>query len=359
MELIYKQDRDASAEVLRLILQRMGGQPAAFTPHAYAVWYEFLTGVNPPLAEAMRSVVSGDAAFTSEMAQRLFDSFVAEGNDEAQRTFRRNMHRLLDDLARFAELTGRETGRFSDDLQRYGDTLSRTLDQPALKDVINDISRDTRNMRKSVVGLHGKLKESRSEVERLQGELESARSEALVDPMTQVANRRGFDAQIRKLATDPELSGKRAGVLMLDIDHFKKINDTYGHLVGDRVICGIAAALKAQVKGQDIVSRIGGEEFAVVLPDTTLHGACVVAEHVRQRIEQSRIRRLDNQEFIGGVTVSIGVSDCQVDSRAKAAFDAAIARADAALYESKRGGRNRVTVRAEDQAQPPGLRASA
>ena len=343
MERIYKQEREASAEILRLILQRLGEQPSAFTPHAYAVWYEHLAGINPPLSEALSKVIDGSAKLTTEIAQVLFESHIADGNDEAQKIFRRNMHRVLENLARFTEITGLETDRFDSDLQRYGDTLTRSLDEPALKSVISEISRDTRNMRKSVSALQDKLQESKCEVEKLQIELENAKSEALIDPMTHVLNRRGFDAQLKKLAANPELQGKPLSFLMLDIDLFKKVNDNYGHVFGDRVICGVAAVLTAQVKGQDSVARLGGEEFVVVLPDTSTRGAYAVAENIRRRIEQSKIRRLDKQEFVGGVTISIGVAGCTIGDD----FAPAMTQADEALYASKEAGRNRTTVAPE------------
>jgi diguanylate cyclase len=343
MEHIYKQEREVSAEILRLILQRMGEQPAAFTPHAYAVWYEHLAGINQPLTGALSAVLDGSAKLTTEMAQALFESHIADGNDDAQNIFRRNMHRVLENLSKFTEITGLETDRFGTDLQKYGDTLTRNLDEPALQNVINEISRDTRNMRKSVSALQGKLQESKHEVEKLQRELENAKTEALVDPMTHVLNRRGLDAQLKKLAANPDLQGKRVSFLMLDIDFFKKVNDHYGHVFGDRVICGVAAVLTAQVKGQDTVARLGGEEFAVILPDTPTRGAFAVAENIRQRIEQSKIRRLDKQEFVGGVTISIGVAECAIGDD----FTTAMTRADEALYVSKEAGRNRTTVAPE------------
>lgn len=340
MDNIYTQDKEASAEILRLILQRMGGHPAAFTPHAYAVWYEFLAGINPPLSEAMNNLLAGDGKLTDDKAQEFFDRHVSTGNQAAQQAFRRNMHKLLDDLASFAALTGSETDRFSVDLEKYGDTLSRNLDEPTLKNMISEIARDTRAMHGSVQALQGKLQESKNEVEKLQQELQNAKTEAMLDPLTKVLNRRGFDAQMKKLAADPELAGKRVSFLMLDIDFFKKVNDSYGHLFGDRVLSGIATALMAQVKGQDSVARLGGEEFAVILPDTPLTGAYALAEHLRLRIGNSKIRRLDNQELIGGLTVSIGIADCAIDGD----WMAAIGQADEALYASKRQGRNRCTV---------------
>jgi diguanylate cyclase len=214
------------------------------------------------------------------------------------------------------------------------------MDASALKHLVSEIMQDTQSMRGSVESLQGKLYESKGEVEKLQQELHNARSEALVDPLTHVYNRRGFDAQMKKLACDQELKGKRVCFMMLDIDFFKKVNDTYGHLFGDKVICAIAAALTARVKGRDSVARMGGEEFAVILPDTPLQGAFAVAEQIRLSIAKSKIRRSEKQESIEGITISIGISDCEIGGD----WMDALSRADQALYASKTQGRNRSTL---------------
>jgi diguanylate cyclase len=195
-------------------------------------------------------------------------------------------------------------------------------------------------MRGSVESLQGKLYESKSEVEKLQQELQNARHEALSDPMTGVFNRRGFDVEMERLLATPELQGKRICFMMLDIDYFKKVNDTYGHLFGDKVIRGVAAALTARVKGQDSVARMGGEEFAVILPDTPLQGAYVLAEQIRQNIANSKIRRSEKEVAVEGITISIGIADCVVGGD----WMDALSHADEALFASKKQGRNRTTI---------------
>jgi diguanylate cyclase len=136
-------------------------------------------------------------------------------------------------------------------------------------------------------------------------------------------------------------------VLMIDIDHFKKINDTYGHLVGDKVIRFVADTLKKQVKGKDTVARFGGEEYVILLPETTLSGALSVAENIRSAIEKTRIKRLETDEAISQVMVSIGVARYLPGESTDQLLD----RADAALYTSKSKGRNRITI--EDGAVIP------
>ncbi|MFA6970524.1 MAG: diguanylate cyclase [Gallionella sp.] len=336
----YSQDKAASAEILRLILQKMAGHPAAFNPQTYAVWYEFLAGINPPLTEAMNKLLSDKGLLTTETAQNFFDLYISDGNPQAQAVFRSSMQKLLDNLVTFAESTGSETDRFSAGLQKYGETLTRGVDAPSLKNLVSEIMHDTQSMRSSVESLQGKLHESKDEVEKLQQELQNARNEALNDPLTGVLNRRGFDAQMKKLLSNSELKGKRVCFMMLDIDFFKKVNDTYGHLFGDKVIFGIASVLKAHVKGQDSVARMGGEEFAVILPDTPVQGAYTLAEQIRQSIARSKIRRSEKQEAVEGITISIGIADCEIGGD----WNDALNRADEALYASKSQGRNRTTL---------------
>jgi diguanylate cyclase len=126
---------------------------------------------------------------------------------------------------------------------------------------------------------------------------------------------------------------------MLDIDHFKKCNDTYGHLFGDKVIRRVAQVITKNVKGQDLPARIGGEEFAILLPDTPVAGALALAERIRMAVERGRIKRGDGAEAVGNITISLGVAEYAPGET----LEAFILRADQALYASKAGGRNRVT----------------
>jgi diguanylate cyclase len=130
---------------------------------------------------------------------------------------------------------------------------------------------------------------------------------------------------------------------MIDIDHFKVLNDSFGHVFGDRVIRSVGELLKATVKGQDVVARYGGEEFALLLPETPLPGAQVVAERLRDAVARSRIRRLNSEETIGSITISAGVASYRPGESVATFID----RADAALYNSKTQGRNRVSIAVE------------
>ena len=170
---------------------------------------------------------------------------------------------------------------------------------------------------------------------------ENARLEVLAhtDPLTQVLNRRALTT---RLAAEIDRAHRYQSVLtllMLDLDHFKVVNDTYGHLVGDDVLREVAAFLQDQIRSVDVVARYGGEEFVIVLPETPLAGAIAFAERIRAQIEK---RAFCETQGPLSVTVSVGVSVCPGDGVESA--DDLFARADDALYRAKAEGRNRVAV---------------
>jgi diguanylate cyclase len=159
----------------------------------------------------------------------------------------------------------------------------------------------------------------------------------VTDPLTGLLNRRGFDHQIERIAH----GGMRGCTLLIvDIDHFKAINDAHGHLLGDKVIVAVANVLRACIGERGPIARIGGEEFAALLSHTSSAGGVELAERIRAAVELGKIRRADTDESIGNVTVSLGLATGGDSEQ----FEAMTARADRALYQSKTAGRNRVTV---------------
>jgi diguanylate cyclase len=133
-----------------------------------------------------------------------------------------------------------------------------------------------------------------------------------------------------------------AALLLIDIDHFKGVNDTYGHLFGDKVLRAVAHVLQANIKGRDLVARMGGEEFAILFVQATASGALAVAEQIRTAVAQGRVRSVAGEDLTGAVTVSAGLAV----SLSGDSLENLIERADSALYEAKRSGRNRVCVAA-------------
>jgi diguanylate cyclase (GGDEF)-like protein len=155
-------------------------------------------------------------------------------------------------------------------------------------------------------------------------------AELRTDPLTGVSNRRAFDESLDKLlASHQDVEEAPLAIAMLDLDHFKRINDEQGHLAGDRVLQDLTQLLKASIREGDVLARFGGEEFVVLMPRTVLSSACCLAERMRQRIEEKLV-----------TTVSIGLAAGTVGETATGL----LARADAALYVAKKEGRNCISL---------------
>ncbi len=184
--------------------------------------------------------------------------------------------------------------------------------------------------------------------DRLRANYEQSLSLALTDSLTGVFNRRYVSAHLPRLLDRAIDSNKPVSILMFDIDHFKRVNDTFGHDVGDEVLREVAIRSARNLRNFDLVARLGGEEFVVIMPDTDGEAAVMVAERLRQRIGDTSFLISATVGEIT-VTVSVGVA---VGGRVGDTVDTLIKRADEALYEAKRSGRNCVVPDKRDM--PPG-----
>jgi len=162
------------------------------------------------------------------------------------------------------------------------------------------------------------------------------------DPLTGVGNRRCLDAEIERRIAQLRRHGTTVSLLMIDVDHFKQLNDSFGHLAGDAMLRNLAKLLDKTLRDMDLVTRYGGEEFVAVLPGTDLHHARLAGERIRQAIEYSRIN-FDGQEL--GVTISIGVTEALSNDTPSIFLN----RADQALYEAKSAGRNCCYFRSSEE----------
>ena len=197
--------------------------------------------------------------------------------------------------------------------------------------------RSTREIEANNKALEQRLKASRSEIKLLQENLDAVRTESLTDPLTSLGNRKFYDQAITKAVALANKTETPLSLLVSDIDHFKKFNDTFGHLTGDQVLRLVALSVKQNVKGQDLACRYGGEEFVVIMPDTSQALAQAAGERLRQIVAEAPfpINRGDELKVTmsGGVSTVIAPNDT---------LEALLKRADDALYRAKSAGRNRV-----------------
>ena len=165
---------------------------------------------------------------------------------------------------------------------------------------------------------------------------------AVTDALTGLANRRRFFIESERILEGHRRSQRRASLLFIDIDHFKQVNDTYGHIVGDAALCHVVDAIEPHVRKSDLIARYGGEEFVVLLPETSHRAALVAAERMRCAVADKPFEGLPEAPHTLALTVSIGVASYRPGARQTPDIDVLIQNADAALYEAKQAGRDRV-----------------
>lgn len=184
-------------------------------------------------------------------------------------------------------------------------------------------------------------------LDRQQSALVVASHHALTDPLTGLFNRRMFQDWAATEWSRAQSQGTSLCLLLLDVDRFKQINDTFGHSAGDEVLVGIAGCLRSAVRNEDLIARMGGEEFAVIMPNLSLADAPRFAERLRAEVEAHRFAADSNSLH---VTISIGLAEVQAGRRP---IETALSAADTALYRAKKEGRNRVVAAAIDDEAPP------
>jgi diguanylate cyclase len=336
----YFESIEKSAEYLRLAVPMMSRQAAALHPVSYAVWYEYVAGNNPSLKAAVDAHTQNGAVLDEKTTAELFLRHIADRDEKLAQRVTDGYAKVMADMSDSASQAGDTASRFGDVLAKLSGVSAGA--RPVSATEIDELLEHTRGMQGSIFSLKGSLDESRREISQLREEVMKAREDALIDGLTGLANRKGFDAELLAcLEARPE-DAQGPSLLLADIDFFKQVNDTYGHLFGDKVLRGVAQILKGNVKGKDTAARHGGEEFAVLLPDTPLAGAGHLAEKIRADLERCRIKRGDSGELVAHITASFGVATYRVGE----AVESFVARADDALYSSKKQGRNRVTVAA-------------
>ena len=184
------------------------------------------------------------------------------------------------------------------------------------------------------------MQETTTQIEMLQEELVQARQEATIDALTGLHNRRGLDISLQASLEETTRIKKPLCVLMIDIDHFKAINDSHGHLIGDKVLISVGKLLSNQVRGDDYVARYGGEEFIVILQETPITAAFTLAEKIRSSIERLKLKQVKTGKSLDPITVSLGVASFRYGE----AMEDFLNRCDEALYRAKKLGRNRSVI---------------
>ena len=319
-------------------------QPAE--PRDYELWYTYATGYNPSLNKAVNDALARKGNLSPAEVHAIHDTYFGSArSSERIESVGAQVADEIDQVMAMIDSAVGTTTSYSETLADATSQLGRSVDRESLRAIVEGLVQTTQEFERHSQALEQRLKASRREILELQQDLEMVRHESLTDPLTTLANRKYFDHAIDRIHAAANAGGKPMSLMMIDIDHFKSFNDTYGHLTGDQVLRLVALCVKQNVKGQDVAARYGGEEFAVILPDTCLRDARAVAEHIRRTVMGKERLRRSTGENLGRVTISMGLNT----NRPGETVQQMIERADACLYAAKRAGRNQA-VRESDPA---------
>ncbi len=214
--------------------------------------------------------------------------------------------------------------------------LTHSVESKDIKRLLNRIMQEVKGLKSVNRKFMEKLEEQSNEIQKLKEELRRAKEEASIDPLTGLRNRRSFERALSEFFRDYKKFGYPFSVIVIDLDDFKRINDTYGHLAGDKVLKELGNILRNYLRAKDVPARTGGEEFTIILPGITKKEALSVAERLRKVLENYTVE-YENVKI--NPTASFGVAEVTPEDDTPYEM---IRRADENLYKAKRAGKNRV-----------------
>lgn len=337
----YGENFGHALQYARSAVDQMALRKIPPTPDNFAVWFLYYSNKNPDLKRTIDQLLDNDAIFDDRQNREIFEKFftvedeVAQFSDASDRA-ERELERIIGHL----EAAGIDAGEYGRTLETLSGDIGAIEKTNSLKAIIQTALSATRRMGERSKELEQQLSHAASEILLLQGSLSATHREARTDGLTGLANRKQLDQDLRRMADAAEQLGQDFCLLMLDIDHFKKFNDTHGHQTGDEVLKLVASTLTHCIGEVDLAARYGGEEFCVLLPGVPLTTAAEVGERIRNRIRSRKIVNRRTHQHLGKITVSVGVGKFAPGET----VGHLIERADEALYAAKRAGRDRVVT---------------
>jgi diguanylate cyclase len=330
-------DFEYATTVAEKAMGAMAKQRVPPTPNNYHLWFKYSLGASSDLKRTIDILISNKRKFDKATNQDLFSSYIGAQANEAAVVHQvsQQLHGVMDSAKNYLTAAIADNRTQMEAMDEVADQSKAGVDAKLLiENLVSELAKATARAAK----LEANFAEKSRELDTIRDSLNKSEERARTDALTGLPNRRALEeffrlAQIGAMEKDEPLS-----VLLIDIDHFKKFNDNFGHGVGDQVLRLVAKALRDLVRGNDLPARYGGEELIAVLPQTDLDTCGSVAERIRRSIADCQFTRRSTGEILPQITVSIGIGQFQYGETMADLID----RCDRALYLAKKAGRNRV-----------------
>jgi len=317
------------------ILADMNKAKVLASPNNFRLWFEHESGQNADLSAEIETLAQAGKSFTESLNETLYEKYFGQTKEiSLMKKVHRETQKIIKTIFKEIIATTNSSSDYGQQLEESTAKLGKTDEISEVQNIVKGIIKETKQMAESNQKMNEKLKQATKHTDKLRGQLEKSEREAMIDSLTGLYNRKAFDKKIKELFSLYQKEGTLFSTIMLDIDFFKKFNDTYGHQVGDEVLSYVGRTLHKFLQGADVPARYGGEEFVILLPATELKNAGVVAEKLRLYIS---VKQFD-EKIDKKITASFGVSVVHPDDT----IESLVSRADRALYLAKESGRNNV-----------------
>ncbi|MDR3509355.1 MAG: diguanylate cyclase [Caulobacteraceae bacterium] len=331
----------------RKVLEDMERRQIWPTALNYELWLHFMANPDGDLAQEIERLLQAGETITEGLSEQLAAAYLPKARlNEQIRDAGDQLNKELAAVAQAIKQAQRSSEQYGQTLAGAGRTLAEDAEPAVLKRLIDTLTTATKRVQRENKALEKRLDESTAEVGRLREHLEQVRRDATTDALTNLANRKAFDDELGRACAEATDKSEPLTLAVIDIDHFKRFNDTWGHQTGDQVIRYVSSVIGRMAPPPRFAARYGGEEFAMIFPGERVAEVFHTLEEIRLEVSSRTLKRRSTNEDLGTITVSAGLAQFKFGER----MEALIERADEALYTSKRGGRNMVTTAGEPAA---------